>query len=202
MKKLFACLFLVAMLLSMAGCVANIPETLVTVTGEPYDPVSGEFLTPPKGYVVTQNGKIPLTTGGYSWSVDTGHGTGKHMIADQYMWPLPVKDMETVKITPESPMDGINYYMADPPISIPMGAKVALDWQVMPDTVECVFWPGDHKTTGAPEHKLFDCEKDGFIANLGDYIYEFSAAWGNHGGGYSGKATYYIHVIVEMEEQA
>ena len=199
MKKLFIWFALFTLLFSMTGCVANTPETLIPVTQEPYDPVSGAFLIPPKGYVVTQGGNIPLRTGGYSWSVDTTYGKGKHMIADQYMWPLPVKDMETVKIIPESPLDGTNDYTEDPPISIKKGAKVVLDWQVMPDTVECIFWPADHEATGAPERKLFDCEKDGFVANLGDYIYEFSAAWGNHGAGYSGKATYYIHVIVEME---
>ena len=184
MKKLFIWLALFTLLFSMTGCVANTPETLIPVTQEPYDPVSGEFLTPPKGYVVTQSGNIPLRTGGYSWSVDTIYGTGKHMIADQYMWPLPVKDMETVKIIPESPLDGINYYMTDPPISIPMGAKVTLDWQVMPDSVECVFWPADHETTGATECKMV-CEKDGFVAHLGSYIYEITSGWLDHGDGFS-----------------
>lgn len=201
MKKLLICLLLLAMLFSVTGCVANIPETLITEVGEPYDPMAGEFLTPPKGYVVTQDGNIPLKTGGYSWSVDTGHGTGKHMIADQAERPVPVEYLETVRIVQESPIDGKVYYMGDTPEMIEYGAKIKLDWQVKPDTLECTFWPADYEETGKTERKLlaFDCDKDGFMAYLGSYIYELSAAWGNHGAGYSGKATYYIHVIIEQE---
>ena len=199
MKKLFFLLTMFAMLFSILGCTANKPESGLTVaTGEPYDPTAGRFPTPPKGYAVTEDGALPLRLGGYTWSYETGHGTGRTFHADQAAWPPPLKDMETVKIIPESPLDGINYYMTDPPISIPMGAKVTMDWQVMPDSVECVFWPADHETTGATECKMA-CEKDGFVAHLGSYIYEITAGWLDHGDGFSGKASFYIHIIVEME---
>lgn len=196
MKRLFVFLLIAAVLLSAAGCVASIPENTLATMEEPYDPTVGKFPEPPKGYVVTEKGKTPLRLGGYSWTYATGKDTSGGMIADQYMWPLPLADMQTVKITADDLLDGQIYYMTDPPIFIAQGAKVTLDWQVMPDAVECTFWPSDHETTEAPARKM-ECNVDGFVAHMGSYIYEINAAWGNYGRGYSGKAAFYVHVVVE-----
>ena len=79
------------------------------------------------------------------------------------------------------------------------GAKIKFDWQVSPDRVKGVFWPADYEKTGKTERNLMadDCDQEGFMANLGSYIYEFTVTWTDHSMGCSGNATYYIHVIVE-----
>ena len=196
MKKLVIGLMLFAVLFSMAGCAARGAEPGLTVaTGEPYDLAAGKFPAPPKGYVVTKDGNIPLQLGGYTWSQKTGNGTGKTFHADQSIRPLPVENMEMVRIIPENLWDGATYYSGDPPFMIKYGDKVTLDWQVMPDSVECVFWPVNHQTTGVE----ISCEKDSFMAHMGCHIYEITAGWLDHGNGYSGKASFYIYVIVEME---
>ena len=64
--------------------------------------------------------------------------------------------------------------------------------------MQCRFWPADYKETGTRERTL-KCEKDGFTACLGDYIYEFSATWDAYGSEYVGTANYYVRVIVEPE---
>lgn len=202
MKKAVIWLLLFAMAFTMAGCVANMPETsLCLVTGDPYDPTEGNFPAPPKGYVGTDSGNVPLRLGGYNWSYETGLGKGRGFIADQAQWPLPLEYMETVSFSPEL-MDG-----ADLPITenknegleVYPGRRVSLAWQVPPDAVSCICWHVDHETNGIAEIPV-SCTKDSFVAQQGSFIYEFTAGWLDHGAGYSGKASFYVHVVVETED--
>lgn len=202
MKKLLIWLMLFAVLFCVAGCVANIPNTPITVvTGDPYDPTAGEFPKPPNGYVVTEDGKVPLRLGGYNWSYETGYGKGSGFIADQAQWPMPLKYMETV-IFPAELIEGADLHSINnqnESFAVYPGCRVPLDWQVIPDSVSCICWHVDHETNGISEIPV-ECSKDGFVAKQGSFIYEFSAGWLDHGRGYSGKASLYIHVVVETGE--
>lgn len=193
MKKLFSWMLIFGILLSLTGCATNMPETLLTVAEDPFAPTTGKFLTPPKGYVVIAEGNIPLKTGGYTWSGETGRGTGETIHADQAIRPLSVENMETVTFQ-AVPIDGIT--MSEDGYVAYMGCRVSLDWQIPPDAVSGVCWPTDYKTDEQPELRV-SCKTDHFTAYVGSFIYELSATWADHGEGYSGKATYYIHVIIE-----
>ena len=202
MKKAVIWLLLFAVFFTMAGCVANMPETPISaVPGDPYDPTAGEFPTPPKGYVVTDGGNVALRLGGYNWNYKTGLGTGAGFIADQAEWPMPLEYMQTVTF-PAERIDGVDLHLTEDKnenIAGYPGCQVSLAWQVPPDAVSCICWHVDHETNGISEIPV-ECTKDSFIAKQGSFIYEFSAGWLDHGRGYSGKASYYIHVIVETED--
>ena len=200
MKKWVICLLTFVVVFSASGCVAGMPTSLLTKVEEG-EPIVGAFSTPPAASLVTKDGNIPLQMGGFGWNYDTTRGPTSHVIADQAVRPLPLESMETVRIVQESPIDGMVCYMGEHSEMIEYGVQLKLDWQVKPDTLTCTFWPADYEKTGKTEYKLLanDCDKDGFMAHLGDYIYEFTANWAEHGSGYSGNATYYIHVIVERK---
>ena len=201
MKRLLIWLVLLAVLPCVAGCVADIPDTSITVvTGEPYDPAAGEFPKPPNGYVVTEEGKVPLRVGGYNWSYETGHGKGNGFIADQAQWPMPQEYMETVTFPAEQMNTGDVHIVQNKEESFAVypGCRVSLDWQVTPDAVSCICWHVDHETNGISEIPV-ECTKGGFVAKQGSYIYEFSAGWLDQGRGYGGEASFYIHVAVETE---
>lgn len=200
MKKAVIWFVLFAMMFSVAGCISNVPEPGTTVADDPYDPTARDFPAPPKGYVVTGEGKVPLRLGGYNWSYESGYGKGGGFIADQAEWPMPLKYMETVTL-PAELIDGVDVHLIENKnegfANYP-GCRVSLDWQVPPDAVSCICWHVDHKTNGISQIPV-ECTKDSFVAKQGSFIYEFSAGWLDHGGGYSGKASLYIHVIVETE---
>ena len=191
MKKLVVGLMLFALLFSMAGCAATAPETLATVTQAP---TAGEILTPPDGYVVLglADGSVPLKTGGYTWSRVTGHGTAETFHADQWIQPLPLESMESVAFQ-AVPIDGTA--VSEEGFVARLGCQVFLDWQIPPDAVSGVCWPTDYKTDTQPELSV-NCKTDQFTAYVGSFIYELNAAWLDDGDGYSGKASYYIHVTV------
>ena len=131
MKKLLVCLLSLAILISMAGCSANAPQTQPTET----KPLAEyEFLTPPEGWVNLglADGRVPLTAGGYTWTQTTGHGTGETMHADQYMQPLPVESMQSISFQ-AVPIDGVT--MSLDGFSAEKGSVVTLDWQTTPDAI-------------------------------------------------------------------
>lgn len=201
MKKGIIWLVLLAMLLSVTSCAAKTTEPGITLaTEEPYDPLSGDFPAPPDGYVVTEGGKVPLRVGGYNWSFKTEHKQGG-FIADQAQWPMPLKDMKTVTF-PAEQIDGADVHLVElnsESFAVRPGRRVTLDWQVAPDTVSCICWHVDHEGNGISQIPV-ECTTDSFIANQGSFIYEFTAGWLAQGRDYGGKASYYIHVIVETED--
>lgn len=191
MKKICSWFVLIGLLISFAGCAANEPQTLATVTEAP---AAGQLRTPPEGYVVLglADGNVPLKTGGYTWTYTTEDGNEEMTHADQMERPIPMHSMESIAFQ-AVPMGGET--KSEDGYTAAHGCRVSLAWQSRPDTVTGVCWPTDHQGTTTPQLTV-DCDGNDFIAYVGSYIYELKAVWQEKTDGYSGEVTYYIHVNV------
>lgn len=195
MKRLCAILLVFVSLLSVTGCMENITGTYAEVTNVPRIPDTDEFLTPPEGSVVLglADGCVPMKIGGYSWTKEADDGSKQTTHADQAVRPLPLERMESI-VFQAVPIDGM--VLSAEGFSAELGSRIELDWQISPDTFSAVCWPTDYETDVQPQLRV-DCEADYFFAYVGSFIYELSAVWSDHGNGYSGEATYYIHITVD-----
>lgn len=167
-------------------------EKSQSLNGAGTDPKTGatqnKLTDPPMGYLITEAGQTALRMGGYHWFCENDQGVGNHIIADQADRPLPEKFLEAV-IIPEQ------YAETGSDAGDEMRYPVKLRWPVMPDAVHYTCWPDTvWETANTPAEAVTPLEETGFYAQSGDYVYEITATWADHGTGYGGEVTYYAYI--------
>lgn len=146
--------------------------------------VISPFTDPPKGVLITPEGKTDLRTGGYHWIYDLGSGMENATIADQASRP-PSRELL-------------------PPVTIPnpyaeitdtLGCPVQLEWETQPDNVTYTCWPDTvWQDSSIQEEAVINQDNFTFYAKPGGYVYEIVATWNDTGAGYQGTVNYYVYV--------